>query len=539
MVQAGNKTHEGGEAMAQKEEPARPESRNRDTQTAKPQSRLSYRPTLHYSRPGQWEHPFDQTAAQQFWSEMRHHPVNTVGDELRRFRHHSISARLVGWSILVGLVVGLVVSAFRWAVGAMVVHLRRLYAFTRAGHWWMIAVIVAVSFVLSVLVVLIVRGEPTVSGSGIPVVEAQLRSRRPLFFHWWRVLWRKIVGGLLAFAPGLFLGREGPSVQIGAAVGMGFGNASHTTRHNRKELVAAGAAAGLAAAFSAPIAGMMFVVEEIFGRFTLQTAFCSLTAALVSSTVTKEIFGLGPLFVFPAVAKLPIPDYWQLLLIALAIGLIAKLYEWTLKLGIGLYTVLRIPQGFRPLIPMLLMIPLGIWMPEVLGGGNDFVSFLGLHSSQLTFWIILLYFAIRLIGSQLSYGSGVPGGIFLPILVLGSLAGMGMEKILVAMGAHADTPGYAALMAIVGMASLFGSVTKAPLTAILLVLEMTSYAQLLPLGVVTLLAYLVYDLLGGEPIYNELGALNLAAAARLWRHHRVGHQTANRPISSASPVQEK
>lgn len=481
-----------------------------------------YQPAVRRSPRSRWEHPFEQSHAQYFWSAVRWHPVDAVGDELRRFRHHSVSARLFGWSLVLGLLVGLVVSAFRWAVGAMVPQLRRLYAFTRDGHWWMIAVILAVSLVISVVLALMVRHEPAISGSGIPMVELRLRSSQPIFFHWWRVLWGKILGGLLAFAPGLFLGREGPSVQIGAAVGMGMGNLSHTTRRNRKELVAAGTAAGLAAAFSAPIAGMIFVVEEIFGRFTLQTAFCSLAAALVSTTVSKEIFGLGPVFVFDTPARLPISDYWQLVLVALAVGLIAKLYEWTLKLGIGLYSALRIPAGLRAFVPMVLMIPVGLFLPEVLGGGNDFVSYLGRHSVGLSFGLIVLFFVVRLIGSQLSYGSGVPGGIFLPILVLGALTGLGMEKILVAMGVHADTPGYAALMAIVAMAGLFGSVTKAPLTAILLVMEMTSYAQLLPLGVVTLLGYMVYDLLGGEPIYDELGRLTALTAARLWRRHRVG-----------------
>lgn len=498
----------------------------------------SFTTTEHHSPAQQWEHPFEQSHAQSFWSHVRRHPIDAVGDELRRFRHHSVSARLFGWSIVLGLIVGFVVSAFRWAVGELIPLVRRLYAFTTDGHWWMIAIIVAVSFVISLIVAIIVRQEPAVSGSGIPVVEARLRSSQPIFFHWWRVLWRKIVGGLLAFAPGLFLGREGPSVQIGAALGMGFGNISHTTRRNRKELVAAGAAAGLAAAFSAPIAGMVFVVEEIFGRFTLQTAFCSLTAALVSSTVAKELFGLGPIFVFPAMTQLSIHDYWQLILVALIVGLIAKLYEWTLKLGIGVYAALRIPQGLRAFVPMILMIPVGIFVPEALGGGNDFVSFLGQHSVQLSFWMILLYFVIRLIGSQLSYGSGVPGGIFLPILVLGALVGLGSEKIIVAMHAHADTPGFAALMAIVAMAGLFGAVTKAPLTAILLVMEMTSYSQLLPLGVVTLLAYMVYDLLGGEPIYDELGRLNAFIAARMWRHHRVSKGSKGSKVSKTSKMSE-
>lgn len=448
------------------------------------------------------------------------HPVDSIGDRLRKAnRRHTVSVRLVGWSVVIGVISGLVVGGFRYSIGRIIGWLQQVYRFTTAGNWWMLAVIALASVLLSIAVAWMVITEPASSGSGIPYVEARLRSKKPIDFNWWGILWRKVVGGLCAFAPGLFLGREGPSVQIASCVGMGLSSASKTTRKNRKDLVAAGAAAGLAGAFTAPIAGTLFVMEEIYAKFSLQTGICSFSAALASSAVAVQIFGLEPVFKLPTGFRLPLEDYWQLLLVAVVIGLLAKAYERTIFAGIDFYRLLRVPGAWRPLIPMLLTIPVGVFFPQLLGGGNGLVTLIG--RQRFGFWTLALYFVIRLVLSQLSYGCGAPGGIFLPILTLGALAGAGMATLFVAMGASAYSPAYVSLLTIVGMAGLFGAATKAPLTAIILVVEMTSYSELLPLGVVTLGAYLVYDLAGGKPIYDELGAYASPVAKRLFTGPRV------------------
>lgn len=440
----------------------------------------------------------------------RKHPKHPSGKgfgevftRVRKASRHSVSPRLVGWSVLVGAAVGVVVSLFRWSIAASVGALKALYSFIGQGNWWALAIVVPVSIGIGVALAWMVKSEPLSAGSGIPDVETRLRSTKPVEFPWIRVLWRKIVGGLLAICPGLFLGREGPSVQMGASVGMGVSGASETTRRFRRELVAAGAAAGLSAAFTAPIAGVLFVAEEIYSRFTLKTGISAFAASLSASMVAVEVFGLKPVFDLPHTQVLGIPYYWQFIVLGIALGVVSWVYEKSLFASFHLYDFLHIPTVVRPMVPLLLIIPIGLTLPQTLGGGNELVTMLGHMDIPLDLLVVL--FVVRLIGSQLAYGSGLPGGIFLPMLTLGALFGAITGKCFVLLGVAPPSRAYISLMVIVGMAGLFGAVSKAPLTAIVLVMEMTSYGVLMPLGAVTLLAYLVYDALGGKAIYDELG----------------------------------
>ncbi|EPC55986.1 chloride channel protein, partial [Lacticaseibacillus paracasei subsp. paracasei Lpp37] len=122
--------------------------------------------------------------------------------------------------------------------------------------------LIGVNLGLALIVAWLLKKEPYISGSGIPQVEGQLAGE--LEMHWWSILWRKFVGGVLALGPGLFLGREGPSIQLGASVGQGLAARFKLSGTDRRLLIASGSAAGLAAAFNAPIAGTLFVLEEVY-----------------------------------------------------------------------------------------------------------------------------------------------------------------------------------------------------------------------------------------------------------------------------------
>lgn len=161
----------------------------------------------------------------------------------------------------------------------------------------------------------------------------------------------------------------------------------------------------------------------------------------------------------------------------------------------------HIDKAYHPIFAFILIIPVGIFLPQILGGGNQVV--LSLTEQDFSFQILLIYFIIRFIWSMISYGSGLPGGIFLPILALGSLLGALVGVICVNLGlvSQQQFP----IFVILGMSGYFGAISKAPLTAMILVTEMVGdIRNLMPLGMVTLVAYIVMDLLKGAPVYEAM-----------------------------------
>lgn len=448
--------------------------------------------------PQVWAHGYRAGMRREF----RESAIQFTG-KIRSASHHSVSPRLVGWSMVVGAAAGFVASVFRLILQTMLHAVMHLYRYVIPGRPWIVAMEIVIFIAFGWCIAALIRSDPLIKGSGIPDVEKRLRSSAPLRFPWFRVLWKKIVGGILAIGPGAFAGREGPSIQMGACVGMGFSAITMTTRTYRRELVAAGAAAGLSAAFNAPIAAVLFVTEEIYSRFTLKIGLASLAAALSANAVSSSIFGIEPVFSLPHVIKPPISSYWSIGALAVLLGMLAWAYEWTLLRSSKAYDLLHLPLAVRTFVPLLLTIPVGLLAPDLLGGGNATVTSIG--NSHHALWVLLVFLAVRFGISQITYGSGSPGGIFLPILTLGALAGASWGAFLNVQQLWPGGTDATTLMIIVGMSGLFGAVSKAPLTAIILVTEMTSYDLLMPLGFATLISYLVYDAMGGRPIYDALG----------------------------------
>ncbi|EQC69389.1 Voltage-gated chloride channel family protein [Streptococcus sp. HSISB1] len=305
---------------------------------------------------------------------------------------------------------------------------------------------------------------------------------------------------------GFMLGREGPSIQLGAMAGKGVAKTLKAQRMEQRVLIASGAAAGLSAAFNAPIAGLLFVVEEIYHQFSRLVWISALVASLVANFISLNIFGLTPVLDMPGeLVILPLKDYWLLLILGAFLGAMGYLYEKvTLNAGVVydfLGKVCHIPNYFYGIFAAVLIIPVGYFYPQLLGGGNGLIT--SLTTSHLTLTVVFLYFIIRFIWSALSYASGLPGGIFLPILTLGALLGFGF-------GLGVNQLGFISTAALInflvlGMAGYFGAISKAPLTAMILVTEMVGdFRQLMTIAVVTLVAYIVMDLLKGEPIYEAM-----------------------------------
>ncbi|WP_155286288.1 ClC family H(+)/Cl(-) exchange transporter [Lacticaseibacillus zhaodongensis] len=396
----------------------------------------------------------------------------------------------------VGAIGGFIVAVFRLAIERLLDLMKYLYAHPTPA---IVLAIVVCSLLAAAFIGRMLTQEPNISGSGIPQIEGQLRG--DMEFNWWRILWRKFITGILGIGSGLFLGREGPSIQLGSAVGQGWAEVTKQEGSSRRVLIAAGAASGLSAAFNAPIAGTMFVLEEVYHNFSPLVWMTSLASAVAADVVSVGFFGMRPVLHLHYVHNMPLYMYWHFILLGIVLGVLGMLYSKVTLIMPKLYSYTHIPRAYQGVIPLLLVIPLGLALPWILGGGNSIILNFGAHIPG--FWPLVALFIMRFIFSTLSYGSGLPGGIFLPILSLGAVIGaayaVGMNQI--GLLPHE----YIINFIIFAMAGYFAGIGKAPFTAILLITEMVgSLHQLLPLALVSLTAFTVTDLMGGAPIYEAL-----------------------------------
>lgn len=399
---------------------------------------------------------------------------------------------------LIGTLAGLAVSLFRLGIEKLSDVARQLYHLFQQHPLWLFPWGL-VSLLCALVVGLLVKSDPNIKGSGIPQVEAQLQDE--LSPNWFSVLWKKMFGGILSVGMGLFLGREGPSIQLGASIGQGISQWLKADRSESKILLSSGAAAGLSAAFNAPIAALLFIVEEVHHNFSPLVWLTSFTSAVCANAVSLMIFGLQPVLYLGDIPSLPLKYYWLLTLLGVFLGIFGRFYQVVLLNLEKIYHKVPLPNWLYGLVPFLLVIPVGYFFPDYLGGGNQIVLSFGTEIPLAS--ILLGLFLLRFIFSMISYGSGLPGGIFLPILTLGGILGAFFGQL--AVSSLGMDPQYVKDFVIIAMAGYFAAIGKAPLTAIILVTEMVgSLNHLMPLGLVALIAYIVNDLLGGSPIYESL-----------------------------------
>lgn len=415
-------------------------------------------------------------------------------------KHHFDFTRFssIGRGLIVGIFAGIIVSLFRFCIERGLVFVQWTYNQMHT-NWWLLLPWILGTILVAVFVGWLVKQVPDIKGSGIPQVEGQLAGE--LDYAWWPVLWRKFVGGILGIGSGLFLGREGPSIQLGATIGQGVAAKLHQTGADRRSLIAGGAAAGLSAAFNAPIASTLFVLEEVYHNFSPIIWTTALVSAMASNFVSLNFFGLVPVLHIPYGQNLPLSQYGNLIGLGIFLGVFGYLYQNVTLAMPSWYGKLRLPSWLNGLVPFLLVIPIGLLWPQLLGGGNAVI--LNLAATTPALVVLIGIFILRFVFSTISYGSGLPGGIFLPILSLGAILGAIYAQTMVAVGWMPAS--FIPNFIIFAMAGYFAGIGEAPFTAILLITEMVgTLHHLMPLAVVSMTAYLVVDLLGGAPIYEAL-----------------------------------
>ena len=401
-------------------------------------------------------------------------------------------------AIVCGLIAGLLVALYRYGIGYGTRFARWMYSQILAQPW-LIAPFVCAAAAIGLFVAWLVRLEPMASGSGIPQVEGVLLLG--LRMRWLLVLVVRFAGGLLCGMFGLSLGREGPSIQIGAAASQGVSGAMKRDGFEENTLITAGAAAGLSAAFNAPLSGMMFALEEVHRNFSPVILLSAASASLSADFVSKTWFGLRPVLNFTSIGQLALPLYWWMIPLGIVAGLVGSLTNRMLLGFQSLYG--KLPAIAGPVIALLIALPCGLFAPKVLGGGEELIDFAEHASSGVLMLLGLL--AVKMLFTGTSFGSGVPGGIFMPILAIGTLAGSIFGLLAVRLLPGIVPQGAVAVFAVCAMAGTLSASVKAPMTSILLAVEMSgSLVHMLPVAACAFIALFVSDVLGIKPIYGAL-----------------------------------
>ncbi|MBA4021606.1 MAG: ClC family H(+)/Cl(-) exchange transporter [Gordonia sp.] len=416
---------------------------------------------------------------------------------------------LCGLAIVAGIAIGFIGGAFRWCLreaDEWRVEMLR-WAHELPGPGWLIPI--AITATGAALAALIVRQIPLAAGSGIQHVEAVSRGEAgppPL-----RVLPAKFIGGLLSIGSGMILGREGPTVHMGATIGAEAGRRAHLDDDDMRLMQTSVAGAGLAVAFNAPVGGALFVFEEVTKTFRLRTVIPTLLAVAVGVGCSRIIMGDRPDFLVgpvdsPSIVLLPV-----FVVFGLLTGLLGIFYN---RVILGLLDLVgrvsRVPAFVKAaaigaVIGALLAID-----PLTAGGGDTLAQKL-IGGGTIALPVIAGYLAVRMIAGPLSYASATPGGLFAPLLAVGALWGVlfvGIAEVFVPGVDSTLTVG----MALVGMAAFFGAVVRAPITGVVIVIEMTATTSVtVPMIAATAAAVLVAQLAGEPPIYDSLRERMLAA----------------------------
>ncbi|MGF7161375.1 CIC family chloride channel protein [Rhodoligotrophos appendicifer] len=409
-------------------------------------------------------------------------------------------ARYMGVAALVGMGTGLLGTIFHLVIDYLI-------------HWpqWLAAVVQGPSLVLAAALITMVltvcsvfvvrRFAPEAGGSGVPEIEGAMEGLR--FVHWRRVLPVKFFAGIAAISSGLVLGREGPTIHIGASVAAGLSEAFKSNDLERRGLLAAGAAGGLACAFNAPLAAVLFVIEETHRQFpyTFRTYMGVIVAACVAAIVTEMMAGVGPDLEI-AVAQVPLWIFPGFLLLGGLMGVLGVALNAGLMrmVEFGAECQANMPYVY-PAIVGFLIGAVFILLPQAASGGEAVI--MALSTQHTGIFALLLLATIRYLTTVTSYSTGVPGGIFAPILTLAVCCGLAFGTTLDAL-----FPGIGVVptaFGIAAMGGLFTASVRAPIVGVALTLELTgSYTLLLPVLITCGTANLIAQWLGGRPIYEQL-----------------------------------
>lgn len=398
----------------------------------------------------------------------------------------------------VGVASGLITVLYRWLLSFAEGRLMSVLDYI-AGNGIKIFCWLVVLAVLGVIVALINKWEPMAAGSGIPQTTGEVKGKfNP---SWWKIIIAKLIGGTTAVFSGLSLGREGPSVQLGGMAAKGVARITKADKTTELRMISCGAGAGMASAFNAPLAGTMFVLEEIHHTFDKSILCMGIVATVTADFTSKIFYGQSTTFPYDT-QNIPLKYYWLLIILGTILGLCGCAYNIIMLKAQALYKkISKVPAYIKLPIVFIISGLVGLVLPEVLCGGHSMVELLMNDKPSIAYMCLLL--GAKFLFGTICFASGAPGGTLYPLCILGTyigaIFGAGSIDIL------GLNDGLWQEFVVVGMAGLFASIVRAPITGIILVFELTgNMNNLLPLAVVALTSYTVANLFNVEPFYEAL-----------------------------------
>jgi CIC family chloride channel protein len=458
----------------------------------------------------------------------------TSGLQQLRLREHQLFLAL---SIVIGILAGLAAVLFTLAIDRM----SRVFFGVAPTHLRLFAMPALVSVVTGILLAFVF---PDARGSGVPQTEAAFR------LHGGKIPGRvplgKFLTGVLCIGSGHSMGREGPSVQIGAGIASAVGRWLHLSPDRAKALIPVGAAGALSAAFNTPVAAVIFALEEIMGDMNAGLLGSTVVASVASVIVERSILGNAPLFRVPAYHLVHPAELIGYTVLGVVGGFVSLVFCKALLALRGLF--LRMPlstRWFQPAVGGLAIGLLLILSPAVMGVGYEYVD-QALDGGLVLRTLLLLGF-LKLGATVISYSSGNAGGIFAPSLYIGAMAGGAVGAVV-----HRVAPfptGDIGAYALVGMGTLFAGIIRAPMTSVFMIFEITQdYQILVPLMVANLLSFVISRRYQPTPVYHalleqdhvHLPAPSLKLPTRGWIARDIMSAVprfiaANRPIESVWP----
>lgn len=414
------------------------------------------------------------------------------------FLQEIVRSKIIVQAILVGLISGMLVVGFKVSINSLFWTIQK---FLIAFPTWQKALIFPLITTLGGLIsgILVYKFAPETKGSGIPYVKMTMARMGNMTRI--RSIVVKFFAGVAGIGTGLSLGREGPSVQLGAGAGALVGRLFKMSGTNQDKLIAAGAGSAIGATFNAPIAGTIFVLEELVQKFTPALLFPVLVATVSAASLARHFLGSNPSFDLPKLqGGITVENIPVCIILGIVAGLLGVLFSKIIFFNNKLFDKMsKIPNYFKPAIAGLAVGLIGLVIPYVLGSGNFSVDLLLQHKFSLG--LVLIIFIAKFFVTPFCFGSGAAGGIFLPMLMLGSFLGYIVSTVCNSFGFHTDP----IVIAILGMGAFLSAVARTPITAVVMVFEMTGgYSHILPIMLSAAIADLVAEKLNQKPIYASL-----------------------------------